>query len=450
MTYDPAPASHISSAPSGPHPAVPRSRIGPAMPYSPAGQAGGGWPSQVEIVIPVRDEERDLAPSVRRLRAYLRHSFPFTSRITIADNGSSDGTWAAARALSQEFAEVGAVHLDQSGRGRALRAIWSASTAEVLAYMDVDLSTDLNALLPLVAPLLSGHSDLAVGTRLARGSRVVRGPRREVISRGYNLLLHASLGTGFSDAQCGFKAIRREQARALLPLTTDTGWFFDTELLVLAERAGLRIHEVPVDWIDDTDSRVDIVATALADLRGIARLGTGLARGRIRVPALRDASGFPAARLPRQLASFLAIGAVSTLGYVLLFLLLRLAMPVQAANALSLLVTAVANTAANRRVTFGIRGREQAAGHQLKGLTGFAVGWALTAGALAGLHAATAHPGAALEVTVLVVANLVATVLRFVLFRSWVFRAAPAPAPAPGAPRPAPVLTPGAPSRSAR
>ena len=135
--------------------------------------------------------------------------------------------------------------------------------------MDVDLSTDLNALLPLVAPLLSGHSDVAIGTRLARGSRVVRGPKREIISRCYNLLLRTTLGAEFSDAQCGFKAIRADQARQLLPLVEDKGWFFDTELLVLAERAGLRIHEVPVDWIDDADSRVNIVDTALGDLRGI-------------------------------------------------------------------------------------------------------------------------------------------------------------------------------------
>ena len=244
---------------------------------------------QVDIVVPVKDEERDLAPSVRRLCSFLREQFPFTARITIADNGSTDKTWAVATALSREFPGVTAVHMEQPGRGRALRAIWAASDADVLAYMDVDLSTDLNALLPLVAPLLSGHSDIAIGTRLARGSRVIRGPRREVISRSYNLLLRASLGAEFTDAQCGFKAIRRDQARALLPLTQDTGWFFDTELLVLAERAGLRIHEVPVDWIDDTDSRVDILATALADLRGIIRLGCGLMRGTIKVPELREA-----------------------------------------------------------------------------------------------------------------------------------------------------------------
>jgi len=245
---------------------------------------------QVDIVVPVRNEERDLEPSIRKLVRYLREGFPFTARVTIADNGSTDATWLIANALACELDEVRAVHLEQPGRGRALRAIWSASDAEILAYMDVDLSTDLNALLPLVAPLLSGHSDLAIGTRLARGSRVVRGPKRELISRCYNMLLHAYLGARFSDAQCGFKAIRREQARALLPLTQDTSWFFDTELLVLAERAGLRIHEVPVDWIDDLDSRVDIVATALADLRGMARLGRGLARGSISVPRLRDPS----------------------------------------------------------------------------------------------------------------------------------------------------------------
>src|SRR5437867_12839345 len=167
----------------------------------------------VDIVVPVRNEERDLAPSVRRLVAYLRESFPFSARITIADNGSTDATWAIAGRLARELPEVRAVHMDLPGRGRALRAIWSRSDAEVLAYMDVDLSTDLNALLPLVAPLLSGHSDLAIGTRLARGARVVRGPRREVISRCYNALLHATLGAGFSDAQCGFKAIRAQAAR---------------------------------------------------------------------------------------------------------------------------------------------------------------------------------------------------------------------------------------------
>src|SRR5207249_4559399 len=222
----------------------------------------------------------------RRLVAYLAGRFPFRAMVTIADNGSTDGTWAAAQALAAELDGVRAVRLERPGRGHALRRVWSASRADVLAYMDVDLSTDLAALLPLVAPLLSGHSDLAIGTRLSRGARVERGPKRELIFRCYNRLLRATLAARFSDAQCGFKAIRADRARALLPLVEDTGWFFDTELLVLAERAGLRIHEVPVDWADDPVSRVDIVATALADLRGVARLARGLATGTIPVGAL--------------------------------------------------------------------------------------------------------------------------------------------------------------------
>ena len=387
---------------------------------------------QAEIVVPVRNEERDLVRSIRRLDTHLRDRFPFTACITIADNGSTDGTWSQALALESELESVRAVRLERPGRGGALRSVWSQSDAAVLAYMDVDLSTDLNALLPLLAPLLSGHSDVAIGTRLARGARVIRGPRREVISRCYNLLLHATLGTRFSDAQCGFKAIRADQARTLLPLTSDTEWFFDTELLVLAERAGLRIHEVPVDWIDDADSRVKLIATALADLRGILRLGIGLARGTIAIPVLGNPSpprsrqpGAQASgpgRMASQLARFIMVGVASTVAYVLLYLLLRGSMAAQAANAISLLVTAVANTAVNRRVTFGIRGRMHAARHQARGLIAFGIGLALTSGALAALHAASARPSRVTEVGVLILANLVATVVRFGLYRSWVFR----------------------------
>jgi putative flippase GtrA len=406
---------------------------------------------QLDIVVPVKNEERDLGPSVERLVGYLRRGFPFTARITIADNGSSDATWAVASALAAAFPEVRAVHLDLPGRGRALHQIWSASDAEVLAYMDVDLSTDLNALLPLVAPLLSGHSDMAIGTRLARGSRVVRGPKRELISRGYNLLLRTTLGAGFSDAQCGFKAIRASQARHLLPLVADKGWFFDTELLVLAERAGLRIHEVPVDWIDDADSRVDIIATAAGDLRGIARVGLGLARGSIKVPLLRAGGLGPPRGLAWQVPRFAAIGVASTLAYVLLYLVLRAVAPAQAANAIALLLTAVGNTAANRRLTFGVRGRDGVARHQLRGLFAFAAGLLLTSGALACLHAISASPGRGAEVSVLVGANLAATALRFVLYRGWVFGTGPgAPDGVPAAPGativPAPSAAPTAPA----
>jgi glycosyltransferase involved in cell wall biosynthesis len=228
----------------------------------------------VEIVIPVYDEHATLECSVRRLHAFLtrRTRFPFSWRIVIADNASTDGTFAIARRLADQLGNVAAIHLPVKGRGHALRTVWSNSDARVLCYMDVDLSTDLAALLPLVAPLLSGHSDLAIGTRLHRGSNVVRSTKREIVSRAYNRLLRVALRARFSDAQCGFKAIRADVARAILPEVLDEQWFFDTELLVLAQRRRLRIHEVPVDWIEDPDSRVRIVQTALADLCGVTRL----------------------------------------------------------------------------------------------------------------------------------------------------------------------------------
>src|SRR4051794_40319682 len=288
----------------------------------------------VEIVVPVHDERAVLERSVGRLHRFLRDEFPFSWRIVIVDNASTDGTADVARTLAASLPGVAALSLERKGRGRALRAAWSASRARVVCYMDVDLSTDLRALLPLVAALMSGHSDVAIGTRLARGARVVRGPKRELISRGYNRLLHAALRARFSDAQCGFKAVRADALPALLPAVRDEGWFFDTELLVRAQRRGLRIHEVPVDWVDDPDSRVDIVATALADLRGVARL-------------LVDG---PVAR-------FMAIGVVSTLAYALLFVVLHPLLGAGWANAIALAMTAVGNTAANRRLTFGLRGR---------------------------------------------------------------------------------------------
>ena len=280
--------------------------------------ADAGEAPAVEIVVPVYNEHAVLEASIRRLYAYLTKSFPLAWRVTIADNASSDDTLAIARRLSRELSGVEVLHLDEKGRGRALRAAWSTSDADVVAYMDVDLSTDLRALLPLVAPLLSGHSEVAIGSRLAHGAQIKRSAKREFISRSYNRLLHATVRAHFSDAQCGFKAVRADVARRLLPEIEDDDWFFDTELLVRAERHGMRIHEVPVDWVEDADTRVDIPSTVAGDLRGVARL-----------------------MAQSQVLRFVTVGVLSTLAYTLLFLLQREWLPAGAANAIALALTAV-------------------------------------------------------------------------------------------------------------
>jgi putative flippase GtrA len=349
-------------------------------------------------VIPVYNEQNVLESSVRRLHSFLLSELPYDWRIIIADNASTDATPGIARALAFELERVISLRLDAKGRGRALRHAWGASDADVMAYMDVDLSTDLRAVAPLLAALTSGHSQVAIGSRLASGARVTRGAKREIISRTYNHVLRLILRARFTDAQCGFKAIRADAARELLPLVRDEGWFFDTELLVLAQRRGMRTHEVAVDWVDDPDSRVDIVSTALEDLRGVARL-------RLATPWVR----------------FGLIGVASTIAYALLYVALRGALGAGGANAASLALTAVANTQANRRWTFGLRGRAGLIRQHCAGVLVFLLALGLTGGALGLLRALDPGAGRLLEVIVLVVASAGATVTRFVALRSWVF-----------------------------
>ena len=231
--------------------------------------------ASIDIVIPVLNEERALPGSVAILREFLRDAIPNQWRIVIADNGSDDSTPEVGRGLSEEYPDVAYLRLEQRGRGRALRRAWLESQADLVSYMDVDLSTDLSAFPPLVQALENGY-DLAIGSRLAKESTVrLRSLKREVISRSYNLLIKAMFFTGFSDAQCGFKAMTSAAARALLPHVQDQGWFFDTELLILAEKRGFRIRDIPVTWTDDPDTRVKVVRTALDDLKGLLRLRFG-------------------------------------------------------------------------------------------------------------------------------------------------------------------------------
>ncbi|KRE84125.1 bifunctional glycosyltransferase family 2/GtrA family protein [Arthrobacter sp. Soil764] len=383
----------------------------------------------LEIVVPVYNEEAVLERSITRLAEYLTNEMPSTWKITIADNASTDMTPVIAARLSEHLDNVDYRRLETKGRGLALRDAWSASEAKVLAYLDVDLSTDLAALPPLVAPLLSGHSDISIGTRLGQNSRVSRGPKREFISRSYNFLLRRTMQVRFSDAQCGFKAIRADVAHRLLPHVEDNGWFFDTELLIIAERSGLRIHEIPVDWVDDPDSRVDIKQTALDDLRGMVRVGTSLVKGLIPVQAIYAELGRrPLAQVGRpsffgQVLRFGLVGIASTLAFALLYLAMQGPFGSQEANFLALLLTAVGNTAANRRFTFGISGPARIFTQQLQGLIVFLLAWTITSSSLLILHAVNSDPFPSLELLVLTGANVVATLLRFVLLRLWVFRA---------------------------
>ncbi len=238
-------------------------RHGKALPYRQV---------SVEVVVPVHNEEAALPESIPALCDYLRTYFPYRWSVVIADNASTDATLAVARDLAAAAPRVSVLHLDEQGRGRALKAAWLASSADVVAYMDVDLSTNLWSFLPLVAPLTTGHSDVAIGSRLLKGATVTRQWKREIISRCYNMVIKALFANGFSDAQCGFKAVKGSIAKELLPLVRDDEWFFDTELLLLAEELGLRISEVPVDWTEDLDSRVDLLSTALKDVMGLLRV----------------------------------------------------------------------------------------------------------------------------------------------------------------------------------
>ncbi len=390
-----------------------------------------GRTATVDVVVPVYNEERALPGCLQVLRSYLHDQFPFEWTITVVDNASTDGVLRVATELAESDDRIRVLHLDRKGRGHALRTAWAYSDADVVVYMDVDLSTSLDALLPLVVPLVNGHSDIAIGSRLAPGARTVRSPRREVISRCYNAMIRLSHGARFSDAQCGFKAARVDVVRPLLAHVQDDGWFFDTELLLLAEHNGLRVQEVPVDWVEDADSRVRIVSTAVADVRGLVRVARAKVTGAARVadlprrPAPRCAhpDAVLAAReggLRWQLVAFGLIGLVSTAATAVLYALLRSWSPPLVANLVALVLVNLLNTEANRRLTFAGAEVSRRRVH-LQGLVVFALYYALTSGALLALQALVARPSRWLEVAVLLAASVLGTAGRFLLLRSWVF-----------------------------
>ena len=228
----------------------------------------------VDIVIPVYNEEEDLPRSIDILTKYLRENLENPWRIVIADNGSNDSTLSVAEMLSNKYTGVACVHIPQKGRGRALRHVWLESTADIVSYMDVDLSTDLTHFPQLVKAIEEG-THIAIGSRLIKGSRVKRSFKREFISRGYSALIKAMFFTRFRDAQCGFKALSQGTIRAVVPLVKNNNWFFDSELLIIAASRGFQIKEIPVHWEDNPNSRVKVIPTAWEDLKGLLRLRFG-------------------------------------------------------------------------------------------------------------------------------------------------------------------------------
>lgn len=231
----------------------------------------------LDVVIPVLNEERALADSVNALAAFLSNNLnDYEWAVVVADNGSTDATPSICQSLSEQDSRVRHVRLEQRGRGRALKRAWAESNADIVAYMDVDLSTDLSALPQTIAAVDGEGYDIAIGSRLKRGAQVIgRSFKRELISRSYSLIFRAMFLAGFQDAQCGFKAVSRRAADDVAPLVVDNGWFFDTEMLLIAEKNGYRIKEIPVKWTDDPDSRVKIISTAWEDIKGLLRLRFG-------------------------------------------------------------------------------------------------------------------------------------------------------------------------------
>jgi glycosyltransferase involved in cell wall biosynthesis len=230
--------------------------------------------ASIDVVIPVLNEEQALPGCIDTLREFLgaelgQHQW----RVVIADNGSEDGTLDVARRYAQQYpANLAYIHLDVRGRGRALRRAWLESEADMVSYMDVDLSTELEAFPAMAHAIIEEGYDVAYGSRLVKAAEIERSFKRDMISRMYNSIIKLSMRTRFSDAQCGFKALSRGAARTLVPAVVNNHWFFDTELLIIAEKRGFRLKEVPVKWKEDPDTRVKIAQTVMEDLKGLARL----------------------------------------------------------------------------------------------------------------------------------------------------------------------------------
>lgn len=225
------------------------------------------------VVVPIYNEEVDLPKNLPKLASFLVEKMAnYDWEIVIADNASTDKTPEIVEMLAQKNKKIKYLRLPTKGRGLALKTAWGKSKSELLSYMDIDLSSDLDYF-PKLIQALEANADIAIGSRLLPGAKVFgRTFTREIMSRGYSFLFRSLFWTSFRDAQCGFKAIRKSTAERILPLVQDSGWFFDSELLIIAEKAGMKVAEVPIVWRDDPTSTVKVAKTALSDIKGLFRL----------------------------------------------------------------------------------------------------------------------------------------------------------------------------------
>ncbi len=226
--------------------------------------------SRISIILPVYNEEECLEKNTETVLKYAK-KFYENFEIVITDNASIDKTLDIAKKLSKKYKEIRYIHLDQKGRGRVLKKAWNESKADILAYSDIDLSTDIKAIKKLTDAIDQGY-DIATASRHSKQSQLDRTFKREILSKGYNFLLKLFLNTKISDAQCGFKAVNRRVVKEIIPLVKDNEWFFDTEMLILAERKGFRIKEIPVKWVEHAGSTVHIKKTVTDYLKSVFRL----------------------------------------------------------------------------------------------------------------------------------------------------------------------------------
>ena len=374
----------------------------------------------VDVVVPVHNDAEALNACVAQLRDHLAGSLPLPWRITIVDSASTDGTWQAAQDLADRYSGVTAMRLDAEGRGRAVRAAWAASDASVLAYVDVQLSTNLNAFLPLVAPLLSGHSDVAVGSRFSRNARVTHGPRRGLNSRAYSRVLTLVLGTGVRDTQCGFKAVRADVAHVLLPAVRDNTWFFDTEFLVLAERLGLRIAELPVDWTGSPGAPAGATPTRRHDLPGMWRLAKTLWLRRVSVELGESVPQRGPVGKGNAVFRFLRLALCCAALYLAGFLGLQPALGAYWANGLTLTTVTLVCGFANQRYSHGLRLHVASRCRVFKAIAAYAGSLAGTTAVLKILFLSSIKPGLTVQATVatLIAALVVSLRLSFIFERA--------------------------------